>query len=542
MDGASSSAAAAIKTDTKRPQTAAAGLFSPINDDLLQKILSRLPALSFASAACVSKSWNQICSRILTRPKLASALSLHPSPKVAVKEAIEKVLAEPIRPHFVVANIGSGFGLYDISKLISKKLGSSVPFIISTSSGIFGRDALTHEFKEVKWGEVCGDGIDEDCSIPAKDANYGILLTVGFVPGLKVDAIPLLQTIKDPREVLLDKFIMDIKDYTASVSDCTSPVGIMMFGDGLRDMKPIVDALDYAMPAETVIVGDERGRFLYRSENESRNVCGSAKYFTDAVTLVFAKDKDKPHGIGDIQFQIALSNGVSTVGSRHKAVSVKVNDCERSTWLTARREGHPEILDGQQILDDINDELANHVDSSDLYIGVTKRRKISIGSEKPRWITSLEYHGVVGGDDQYLYVSGVGIKTGDYFNFYRSDPETALASCTSISSSLKKLKVNQTQKHHCHMSEVFGGFMFACCGRGEPFFGRANVDGSPFVENFSTVPLAGIFCGGEIARGSLRLTGESQKDSDARCTLHVYCTIYLVLSYTPAPAPAPLEH
>ncbi|XP_048445680.1 F-box/LRR-repeat protein At5g63520-like isoform X1 [Pyrus x bretschneideri] len=582
MDGASSSAAAAIKTDTKRPQTAATGLFSPINDDLLHKILSRLPALSFASAACVSKSWNQICSRILTRPKLASALSLHPSPKVAVKEVIEKVLAEPIRPHFVVANIGSGFGLYDISKLISKKLGSSVPFIISTSSGIFGRDALTHEFKEVKWGEVCGDGSDEDCSIPAKDANYGILLTVGFVPGLKVDAIPLLRTIKDPREVLLDKFIMDIKDYTASVSDCTSPVGIMMFGDGLRDMKPIVDALDYAMPAETVIVGDERGRFLYRSENESRNVCGSAKYFTDAVTLVFAKDKDKPHGkylvysfiqhrfslvssigfysisylhafrsvrykvkkeikgIGDIQFQIALSNGVSTVGSRHKAVSVKVNDCERSTWLTARREGHPEILDGQQILDDINDELANHVDSSDLYIGVTKRRKISIGSEKPRWITSLEYHGVVGGDDQYLYVSGVGIKTGDYFNFYRSDPETALASCSCISSSLKKLKVNQTQKHHCHMSEVFGGFMFACCGRGEPFFGRANVDGSPFVENFSTVPLAGIFCGGEIARGSLRLTGESQKDSDARCTLHVYCTIYLVLSYTPAPAP--LEH
>ncbi|KAM1017705.1 hypothetical protein ACFX2A_048236 [Malus domestica] len=89
------------------------------------------------------------------------------------------------------------------------------------------------------------------------------------------------------------------------------------------------------MPAETVIVGGERGRFLYRSENESRNVCGSAKYFTDAVALIFVKDKGKPHGIGDIQFQIALSNGVSTVGPRRKAVSVKVNECERSTWLTA---------------------------------------------------------------------------------------------------------------------------------------------------------------------------------------------------------------
>jgi hypothetical protein len=53
--------------------------FSQINDDVLQNILARLPALPFASAACVSKSWNRVCNRILTRPKLASALSLNPS-------------------------------------------------------------------------------------------------------------------------------------------------------------------------------------------------------------------------------------------------------------------------------------------------------------------------------------------------------------------------------------------------------------------------------------------------------------------------------
>lgn len=35
-----------------------------------------------------------------------------------MKEVIEKVLAEPIRPHFVVANIGSGFRLYDIFRLV----------------------------------------------------------------------------------------------------------------------------------------------------------------------------------------------------------------------------------------------------------------------------------------------------------------------------------------------------------------------------------------------------------------------------------------
>lgn len=54
---------------------------------------------------------------------------------------------------------------------------------------------------------------------------------------------------------------------------------------------------DYAMPMETVIVGDERGHFLYRSCDESRNVCGSTKYVSGAVALVFARDRDKSSGI-----------------------------------------------------------------------------------------------------------------------------------------------------------------------------------------------------------------------------------------------------
>lgn len=94
--------------------------------------------------------------------------------------------------------------------------------------------------------------------------------------------------------------------------------------------------------------------------------------------------------------------------------------------------------------------------------------------------------------------------------------------------------MEENSKDCHHLSKVFGGFIFACCGRGESFFEHVNVDSSPFVENFPGVPLAGIFCGGEIGRGSLMLTGEAQKDSVRSCSLHVYSTIYLVLSYTPA--------
>lgn len=150
-----------------------------------------------------------------------------------------------------------------------------------------------------------------------------------------------------------------------------------------------------------------------------------------------------------------MSSGVSAVGPIHKAASVRENCSDCTTWLTARREGQREVLDGQRILDDINDEvdccflkvnlwlnlnvasyrfdstmshrmnvetclvsvslapfyavgsyevkfkvnmlqLENRIESPDLYIGVTKRRKCCVGSEKPGSITSLAFHGVKG--------------------------------------------------------------------------------------------------------------------------------------------------
>lgn len=52
--------------------------FDLINSDLLHNILLRLPAVSFAQAFCVNRSWNQVCNRVFTRPIFASAISLNP--------------------------------------------------------------------------------------------------------------------------------------------------------------------------------------------------------------------------------------------------------------------------------------------------------------------------------------------------------------------------------------------------------------------------------------------------------------------------------
>ena len=62
---------------------------------------------------------------------------------------------------------------------------------------------------------------------------------------------------------------------------------------------------------------------------------------------------------GNIKFHVALSNGVSAVGATYKTASVRTSSTDCSTWLTARREGQQQLLDGQSILNDINDLVRN---------------------------------------------------------------------------------------------------------------------------------------------------------------------------------------
>uniref|UniRef100_A0A0R0KAC4 FIST C-domain domain-containing protein n=1 Tax=Glycine max TaxID=3847 RepID=A0A0R0KAC4_SOYBN len=413
-----------------------------------------------------------------------------------------------------------------------QSLGSNIPVIVTVASGIMGRDAVTDEFKEVKWGALFSGFGEESYT---RFINEGLVLTVGYLPGLKVEAVPLRRPTKT-QAIWVDNFIKDIKEYSASVSSSPFPVGIILFGEASSDMKLVLEKLDHAMPMDTVIVGDERGSFdfVHKSGNDSRIIC-SKKGNIEAVALVFARDRNR--SLGTIRFHVALSNGVSTVGPRYKAASVKSNNADCSTWLTARREGQQENLDGQSILLDINNLLDNHVESPDLHIGVIKHRKLSTGAEKPMPRTCISYHGVVGGDEEYLYVDGIGIKTGDFFQFYYSDPNIALASLTKVHDALKSIKLEKKSKSSKgdgdNATNVFGGIIFACYSRGESFFGRQNVDSSPFLENFPGVPVSGIFCGGEMVRPCTTVIGQCEGASPISCCLHVYSTVYLAMSYTP---------
>ncbi|XP_070048859.1 F-box/LRR-repeat protein At5g63520-like [Nicotiana tomentosiformis] len=155
----------------------------------------------------------------------------------AVNEAVDKVLARPIRPQFVIASIGP-FTLQQAQQLITGRFGSKNNYS-SISRNIWPAMQL--------W-ECIED--DDETHANLGNENRGVLLTVGFLPGLK---------------------------------------------DQETDMKPVLQELDYAFCRETVIVGEKGSQFLYQGET-SVKLSNNEEYSSAAVTLFFLRDRRKPPG------------------------------------------------------------------------------------------------------------------------------------------------------------------------------------------------------------------------------------------------------
>ncbi|KAK7837079.1 hypothetical protein CFP56_021685 [Quercus suber] len=92
----------------------------------------------------------------------------------------------------------------------------------------------------VKWKDITGDSGEEFGGYIGNRYNR-IASTVGYVLGLKVDAVSLRKS--ESLQVVLDKFVKHIRDYTATVLASSNPAGIIMFGEGPVDLKPFIDVL-----------------------------------------------------------------------------------------------------------------------------------------------------------------------------------------------------------------------------------------------------------------------------------------------------------
>ncbi|KAJ0587025.1 putative F-box-like domain superfamily protein [Helianthus annuus] len=453
-----------------------------LNIDLLGNIVGRLPAVHFASADCVSRSWNRACRRVLSRPKLSSACSFNPDLEVAVESVVNKVLSEPIRPHFAIASACREIDFPRTHQLITKKLGSKIPVITNCSRGVIGRDAISDEFDE--WEDY-----DRTGAI--------IMLMVGFLPGIKVKTIPLTKP---------SKFVKKITAFSTFISGCISPAAIIMFSyyEGCVTAAMEKMGVYHIMSPETVIVGDYRCQFKHTIGGHY-----------DAVALVFVMDRNKPPGIGETQFHAALSSGLLPIGHAYKVTRVKDNGFQ--TWFIARREGSQELLDANTIWNLAYEDP-----------GVPIELRVYFGLEKDGRMTSFAFHEFFGDNAESLRVGGIGIKKGDTLRLYRPDSTTALSSIANVSNQMRTFKQGRTSGGD--KWEVFGGLIFNSCDRGKFVHGQPNVDSSPFLDNFPGVTLGGTFCFGEVGRGYIK---ESQEQKLGHCCLHASSAVYLIMSYRP---------
>lgn len=290
------------------------------------------------------------------------------------------------------------------------------------------------------------------------------------------------------------------------------------------------------MSPETIIVDDCCGEFLGGDDfmdKKSKMKCQPLSIA--AIALLFMRDRNKPYGIGDIKLQVALSAGLSPVGHTYEVTSV--NESSDLTALTAKREDSDEILDDEAIADTIdhNQFIA--------FLGVVKKRKCTVGLEKVKWISTQVFHEIQGNNEQYLFVRGGGIETGDCFRFFQPDSHMTLSSLRHVYDKFKELKKScDVRSSDCQTirpangerNKIFGAISFSCISRGKPL-GEANVASSPFLENFPDVTFAGSFCSGEICRGDSSSYGLlSEHSGSHRCCLHYYSSVYLVMSYTPS--------
>ena len=145
-----------------------------------------------------------------------------------------------------------------------------------------------------------------------------------------------------------------------------------------------------------------------------------------------------------------------------------------------------------------------------------------------------------GGEPGYMQTSGLVI-AGDNVQAASVLLTRKTKKEAAIKQELQKLK-------SCGLNEENSfALMFACCGRGEYFYGKSNVEASVFRQMFPNTPIAGIFGNGEIGAQYLpdfvnvdnvsEAQDDGGKDGSFKSKLrvrdyqHSYSTIFVMVSF-----------
>ena len=323
------------------------------------------------------------------------------------------------------------------------------------------------------------------------EGNPALSLSVAHLPGVEVNSFHLLAEDLPDLDSSPDSWVELI-----GVSPEKQPQFILLSDPFSAKINDLLEGLDFAYPGSVKVgglassssMGTESGLFYY-----SVNRPGQSLYRQGTIGIALS---------GNIVLETIVSQGCRPIGQPYQVSKGERNvilelattsDTQTIHQATDSRPPLEVLRDVIQNLDEGDRQLAQH----SLFVGLARDEfKLNLG-QGDFLIRNLL------GVDPKLGAMAIAdrVRPGQRIQFHLRDARTSAEDL--------ELLLKSYQQDKDSTSPASGALMFSCLGRGEGLYGIPNFDSELFRRYFSSIPLGGFFCNGEIGQvgGSTFLHG-----------------------------------
>ncbi|KAJ4841277.1 hypothetical protein Tsubulata_009559 [Turnera subulata] len=294
----------------KHPDEVVRTNFGDLPPDIQETIFKKLPRKYLGRTVIISREWQRIRDNAIASfpPELRYSVAMFPPKSYGNPEQLARLLSaqllkEPLVPHLAVANLS---GLYEsgqianVGRYLRQRLGTKTVIVVFSTPGVVGKNWKTGRYEEVE--------------VPEE----GMSLTLAFLPGIKIDAMPINTDLGSCEKSLIqrDPALPEFLGRIRAFSD--APSAMMLIGwKGLDDYIDIRTLLGNHFP-NTPIVGTTGVRVGCLSYppgpwiNEEERILRYRATFPRVACVVFAP-QETHRGPYNVDFR-AFSAG--TVGEK----------------------------------------------------------------------------------------------------------------------------------------------------------------------------------------------------------------------------------
>lgn len=238
---------------------------------------------------------------------------------------------------------------------------------------------------------------------------------------------------------------------------CDTRQDFVLLGDPSSNSEALLAGLDFAYPGGTKVGG------LASGANGNTLFLGDRRFESGVVGVAVS---------GSVRLDPLVSQGCRPIGD-----PVIVTKCHRNMVLELGGRRPTEVLAG--IYSGLDERGRSLIERS-LQLGIASS---GLGEAEPEFLI----RNVIGVDPlRGLLAVGAILRPGQTVQFHVRD---SIAASEDLHATLERYSAP---------TPAAGALLFACAGRGEGLFGRANHDSEVFAHRVGPVPVGGMFCAGEI--------------------------------------------